>query len=473
MLKWLRGRGPGPGGARTAAGPSLAGDGPAVGGSGPTAPGDGRTALAGNRGYGSRPDGGGGDGTAGGRTAAGGDPTAGRPTGEPAPGPAHSAAPGSEASVSEASGSEASVSEAPGSAASGSGISRSDPPGSRPHGCDDSGSGAPGFGESGSGAVRSTRADPAAPDPAAPGSGRAVPHLAEPTAADTARPPRTLPTGAPRIGHLQPLPLPRLSAVETSLPGVRADAGLLRNRWLGAASLAGQSHLNGGTTAQDAYQFTVSDDGSLLVAVVCDGLGSRPLTSQLGAVLLSSLLCQAARPVTADHLAADPYAVLGGVFGGACARLADVRAAVLPALADRDLACTAVLVLVPAEGTGWAARVGDCAVLTLTDGAWDTVFPREEGPLNKVSAALPHPAPADAAEYARLPEGPGGTLVLGSDGFAEDVYGSPGVRDWLAACWSRPCDATAMADSLRYRRGGSHDDRTALVLWPPSTGGRA
>ncbi|MFF7236415.1 protein phosphatase 2C domain-containing protein [Streptomyces collinus] len=441
MLKWLRGRGVGPGGAETAAGPSLAGDGPAVPGTGPAAPGDGRTGPAANPGHGSPGDGTGGDATAGRETDAGaradGAPGTGPSPG--GPGTAHSAAPG------------------PGTP--GDGTSRSVAPGARGPGGDEAVSGTPG---------------PGAADAATPGPRSAAAHdSAGSTAAPTVAPPRTLPTDAPRIGHLQTLPPPRLSAVETSLPGVRADAGLLRDRWLGAASLAGQSHLNSGTTAQDAYQFTVSDDGSLLVAVVCDGLGSRPLTSQLGAVLLATLLCQAARPVTAERLAADPHAALGGVLGEACARLADVRAAVLPALADRDLACTAVLVLVPAAGAGWAARVGDCAVLTLTGEEWDTVFPREEGPLNRVSAALPHPAPAEAAEYARLPERPGGALVLGSDGFAEDVYGSPGVRDWLAERWSRPCDATAMADSLRYRRGGSHDDRTALVLWPPSPGERA
>ena len=287
------------------------------------------------------------------------------------------------------------------------------------------------------------------------------------TALPPIAPPRTLATDAPQVGdHLQPLPLPRLAPTTSSLPGLRADGGTLGDRWLGAASLAGQSHLNGGSTAQDAYQFTLSDDGSLLIAAVCDGMGSRPLTSQIGATLLASLLCETARTVTAGQLAADPRAVLGGVLDAACARVTRLRTAGLPGLTDRDLSCTAALALLPATGTGWATRVGDCAVLRLAGEAWETVFDRDGGPVNMVSAALPHPTPAEVAEYAPLAEeSPGDCLILASDGLAEDAFGSPAVRAWLAERWSRPCDAAAMADSLRYRRRGSHDDRTALVVW--------
>ncbi|MCH0565767.1 MULTISPECIES: protein phosphatase 2C domain-containing protein [unclassified Streptomyces] len=296
---------------------------------------------------------------------------------------------------------------------------------------------------------------------------------AAPTALPAVDPPRTLPTTAPHVGdRLQPLPLPRLALPATSLPGLRADGGLLGDRWLGAASLAGQSHLNSGTTAQDAYQFTLSDDRSLLVAAVCDGLGSRPLTSQLGASLFAALLCEEARTVTAGRLTGDPRAVLGGVLDAACARTARLRTAGMPALTDRDLSCTAALVLLPVVGTGWATRVGDCAVMRLAGEAWETVFHRDGGPVNRVSAALPHPAPAEIAEYAPLTEeSPGGCLILASDGLAEDAFGSPAVRAWLAERWSRPCDAAAMADSLRYRRRGSHDDRTALVVWSRQTRG--
>jgi hypothetical protein len=39
------------------------------------------------------------------------------------------------------------------------------------------------------------------------------------------------------------------------------------------------------------------------------------------------------------------------------------------------------------------------------------------------------------------------------------------LRTWLAERWARPAMAWAVGDSLRYRRQGSHDDRTAVVVW--------
>ncbi|WEH16158.1 PP2C family serine/threonine-protein phosphatase [Streptomyces sp. VNUA24] len=70
-----------------------------------------------------------------------------------------------------------------------------------------------------------------------------------------------------------------------------------------------------------------------------------------------------------------------------------------------------------------------------------------------------------AASSVMAEESRGDCLILASDGLAEDAFGSPAVRAWLAERWAQPCDAAAMADSLRYRRRGSHDDRTALVVW--------
>ncbi|WNI16103.1 protein phosphatase 2C domain-containing protein [Actinacidiphila sp. ITFR-21] len=255
----------------------------------------------------------------------------------------------------------------------------------------------------------------------------------------------------------------------TGLPGLRADGGLLGGRWVAAASLAGQAHLRGGTTPQDAYQYTVTDDGSALVLAVCDGLGSRPRTAQIGAVLLADRICAEASAITAGQLAADPRRALRGALSRASAAVAGYRAAVLPAFGDADLSCTAALCLLPlAGGGGWAAKVGDCAVLTFSGGEWGTVFGEQEGPLNMVSGSLPHPEPDRVTEYAPVGAVPSGLVVLATDGLAEDVFSSPGVRDWLAGRWSVPCGAARMADSLRYRRRGSHDDRTALVVWPPA-----
>lgn len=277
-----------------------------------------------------------------------------------------------------------------------------------------------------------------------------------------------LPTEAPLVGDPRQGVVPALAPVTSALPGLRADGGLLAGRWVAAASLAGQSHLRAGTTPQDAYQYTVTDDGTALVLAVCDGLGSRPRTSQIGAVLLADRICAEAAALTARDLADDPEAALRAVLHRASAAAARYREAVLPGLADSDLASTAAVCVLPVGGSaGWAARVGDCAVLTLTDAGWGTVFGADDGPLNMVSGSLPHPDPGRVTECAPIAPGRPGLVVLATDGLAEDVFSSPGVRDWLAERWSAPCGAARMADALRYRRRGSHDDRTALVVWPP------
>ncbi len=54
--------------------------------------------------------------------------------------------------------------------------------------------------------------------------------------------------------------------------------------------------------------------------------------------------------------------------------------------------------------------------------------------------------------------------VLCTDGLATDLRNSPGVRSWLAESWEAPGDVHAMGEALRFRRRGSHDDRTAVVI---------
>jgi hypothetical protein len=314
--------------------------------------------------------------------------------------------------------------------------------------------------------------DAAPPDPAEAATDHA--HPAAPAAPPAAAPfpyaVADLPTDAPLVGELGGRVTPLLATVPTGLPGLRADAGLLHGRWIAAASAAGQSHLQHGSTPQDAYQFTVTDDGSALVVVVCDGLGSRPLTSQIGATLLATEICAAAAALTVRQLADEPETALRDVLSAASDAVVRHREAVLPGLGDSDLRCTVALCVLPRTGYGWAARVGDCNVFTLAGGEWGTVFEHEDGPVNRVSAALPHAAAGRLAECVPIEPMPDGLLILTTDGVAEDLFNSPGVRGWLTDRWSVPCGAARMADTLRYRCQGSHDDRTALVVWPATEG---
>ncbi len=112
-----------------------------------------------------------------------------------------------------------------------------------------------------------------------------------------------------------------------------------------------------------------------------------------------------------------------------------------------------------------AARIGDASCFLLQEGAgFNEVFAAPEGALNEVAVSLPGATEADV-EVAEVPA-PHGTVVVATDGVALDLRMSPGVRTWLARSWAEPIGPFAMADSLRYERRGSLDDRTAAVIWP-------
>lgn len=156
-----------------------------------------------------------------------------------------------------------------------------------------------------------------------------------------------LPTSAPRTGQLASLPVPRLTDVPTSLPGMRADGGVLRGCWIAAASMTGTSHLVHGTSGQDVYRYTVTKDGSGLILVVCDGLGSRLTTAQTGADLLASYLGEAASHITGRQMALAPQDVLRDVLAAGSVAVQRHRVAVLGSLTDSDLASTVAVCWLP------------------------------------------------------------------------------------------------------------------------------
>ncbi|WP_282783708.1 protein phosphatase 2C domain-containing protein [Nocardia sp. CC201C] len=274
----------------------------------------------------------------------------------------------------------------------------------------------------------------------------------------------------PRIGDLGPLPAPRLAATATALAGVRADAGMLAGRWVAAVSLAGQSHTARGGSAQDSYGFTVARDGSALVLAVCDGLGQQADTAQIGAELLARLCVSEAAALSGAEVVERGHAALTEAIGQAVATLERLRDTTL-GLTARELASTMVLCWLPLHPGGGRdmllLRVGDCEAFTWSESeGYQVVYPdADDGPLNIVRHTLPCDDPRPLLEPARWPLPGAGLLILATDGLAGDLFDSPDVRDWLAHRWSRPCGPAWMVDSLRYRRQGSHDDRTAVVVW--------
>jgi protein phosphatase 2C-like protein len=280
--------------------------------------------------------------------------------------------------------------------------------------------------------------------------------LTEPAAESAEQPSRDggpveLRTEAPSLGSLRPIPEPALATgLLHRVPAVAADAVRVGDLRLAAASLAGVGHLVGGVPRQDSYDFILLPSGRLVVVVV-DGLGSCA-RSQVGA----RLLCEHAVRICAEETEVEAAACLLAA-GEAMAEAAWRQYALKPG----EVRVVAVLAVFSAEGCE-LARVGDATAFRLDGpGTFTELFDDDDGMLNVVTAALPGPVePERATAEVTAP------IVLTTDGLAIDLRNSAAVRSWLADRWRRPLGPYAMVDALRYRRQGSHDDRTGVVVWP-------
>jgi hypothetical protein len=126
-----------------------------------------------------------------------------------------------------------------------------------------------------------------------------------------------------------------------------------------AASAIGKSHLDAGTPCQDAFARAVA--GDLLVATVCDGAGSQPL-SHVGSQALSRrvverLLARFTAGEALPALTADAFAqAVGDVIAEVRAGL--VSEAGAAGVGPESYASTLVGAVANGEG-GWFFHVGD------------------------------------------------------------------------------------------------------------------
>ncbi|GAA1010148.1 hypothetical protein Aple_039310 [Acrocarpospora pleiomorpha] len=275
-------------------------------------------------------------------------------------------------------------------------------------------------------------------------------------------------TTAPTVGRAAPGFRASLDpANPLRVPSVVADAGQLGPYWVAAAALTGLSHLHTGTTGQDRYSFHADASTQAVAVTVCDGLGSRPRTAQLGADTLARTLSQSLAATPGAAFGGDPYPAVAAAVAVANERLraaADLRE-------PGDLASVFATAWLPESGGPLVvARVGDCSAFGLGLTGFFPIFGEKDGALNEPGAYLPADDPLAGLELRTVPAGECRALVLATDGLAEDLRGSPAIRGWLAARWDQPCHTMWMLNSLRYRRQGSQDDRTALVVWFPPFG---
>lgn len=262
-----------------------------------------------------------------------------------------------------------------------------------------------------------------------------------------------VPTTAPTIGNVRKSPAPYLAAgVQYRTPMVMLDGLKIGTYHVAGASQSGSSRLINGSPRQDAYDFVLTPTGRLIVAVA-DGLGSRP-SSQVGARLFCEQVVMAA--------VAKPDGSAWECLIAAADRAGGVAEAAY-ALTYDDISFVAAVAIFDSNRCE-LARVGDVSGFILgTDNFFEEMLAPHGGPINVVAASLPSTVAPISESIGMSFTGP---IVLATDGLANDIRTSAALRVWLGEQWQMPLGAFAMAESLRYRRQGSHDDRTAVVVWP-------
>ena len=283
----------------------------------------------------------------------------------------------------------------------------------------------------------------------------------------------TLPSDAPHIGRVSsPRSFDGLPGKDLNrLPALRSEAGWLGETWLQAASIAGRSHRDNrnSTSGQDVYGYaqTAEADGSVITALaLADGLGSKK-QSHIGATLAVRVACheilQAGHAFwcdpTDEQMRQVALAINTRMLKGTSGREHDVGTTL------------AVLVLVAQPRLSVRGfRIGDPEGFVLTGSQalrplWTTPE-GQSGAINQVDSYLPSTDELEIiVEMVRYEMDDSDIgLALLSDGVSNDVTSDSRVSQWCAARWTSPLDAYAMADTLRYQRQGSSDDRTALAL---------
>jgi hypothetical protein len=262
------------------------------------------------------------------------------------------------------------------------------------------------------------------------------------------------------VGSVRPLP------TRDSVPGqpfrtpeVVLDTISCGSHQVAAASFVGLSHLAAGVCRQDSFGLFAVGADRLCVAVA-DGLGSRP-ASQLGAHLfVESVGLLSARTGEADTTAGDLLLEAGE-------HAARVATSAYAQSADA-VACVGLVAMIGQSEID-LARVGDATAFTVDNGEFVEVMSHDDGYVNVVTCTLFAADVGRHIERAALPLP--AVLCLTTDGLATDIRNSPAVRSWLGDLWRHPLAAFAFGDSLRFRRQGSHDDRTGVVIWQREAAG--
>ena len=261
------------------------------------------------------------------------------------------------------------------------------------------------------------------------------------------------PTAAPTLGAVRDLPDAALGrAIGFRTPAVVLDGVAADGYCVAAASLAGTAHLVAGSVRQDAYDFIATVTGSLVV-VVADGLGSKT-HSQVGARLFCEGVLLAVNDAAGSVLSGS------GLMSAGAAHASQIASNAY-GFDDNEISVVAAVAIFGGNGCE-IVRVGDVSAFAMSaEGQMDELFAADTSYINIVQSSLPGPS-SDHEEHvvtqARI-------VAVVTDGLANDLRTSAAIRSWLGERWRTPLGPFAMAESMRYRRQGSHDDRTGVVVW--------
>ena len=243
-----------------------------------------------------------------------------------------------------------------------------------------------------------------------------------------------------------------------------------------AAAATGKSHLDGGTPCQDAFFSTVV--GDTLVAAVCDGAGSQPL-SHLGAAAVSQGVVQALAQRIEDGgtLPLQDAPALHALVAEAIATIRQALEAVAVVDGHELAHYAATLVGVVADAGGGAFfHIGDGqGVAELDDGNTALSLPENGEYANETYFVT---GEAWCGHLRIAPFAPGASrLALMSDGAASFVldkgqralfraFVDP-VAAWLAAADEADAQAGlhATLDDPRTHRITGDDKTLLLALW--------
>ncbi|RMG19790.1 MAG: protein phosphatase 2C domain-containing protein [Deltaproteobacteria bacterium] len=213
------------------------------------------------------------------------------------------------------------------------------------------------------------------------------------------------------------------------------------------ASVRGPRNRREGRANQDAWARASGPFGDLIV--VCDGMGSRP-NSSVGARAACAAAKKAVRLWPGTASSADPRLLV---------RLVEIlwRLELTPRMAS-DCATTCAMALREPDGNILIAGLGDgLAVIKWADGSLSTLGGRDAGAFGDETLALGTTHEIDDWWIGVEPPGSGRTVVLATDGVADDIDSSrlAGFVDWLAD------DIGPIEAATRWRRL-----RRELQDWP-------